>query len=155
MVPPPSWSIRLLLVSGIAALLLAFGATPSTLAASAGPAAERPAALYLIDLAYGDALRPLLFQVVGMGFRPGEAVRVQATIMPAGGPAVTLAPVAVIADGDGNVTAMLLGAGLGAPADGFIVRAIGDEHRASIIDVVTGGASVTAAPSGRPIGFVG
>ena len=110
-----------------------------------------PATLSVLDSTYGDAQSPLYFQVVGEGFRPGEPVTLQASLELAGRDSeqqLDLAPVRVVANVYGQVAATIDGGGYVGTSDGFIIRAAGDQHAASIIDLALAGASWTA-PGGN------
>lgn len=115
---------------------------------SVGSAPLAHAALSLLDTTYGDAQTPLYFQVVGQGFRPGEAVTVRGSVLAAtadGTPASSVTPVEVTANAYGQIAATLDAGGYVQAGDGFIIRASGDQHQASIIDMVAPGSSVRSA----------
>lgn len=138
----------------LAGMLLAFGTTGLANADASGTEARAslaPAVLFMLDSAYGDTQNPLYFQVVGEGFRPGEPVTLRASLELPGRAAerqLDLAPVRVVANDYGQVAATIDGGGFVGAGDGFIIRAAGDQHAASIIDLALAGASWTA-PGGK------
>lgn len=140
--------------AALAGTLLAFGMTGPANADASGAAAQAmlaPAVLFMLDSTYGDTQNPLYFQVVGEGFRPGEPVTLRASLeLPdrATERQLALAPVRVVANDYGQVAATIDGGGFIGVGDGFIIRAAGDEHAASIIDLALAGASWTA-PGGN------
>lgn len=127
---------------GVGAALVSLVATSVAQADSVVAAPAQPtnqAALFMLDSTYGGNQGPLYFQVIGQGFRPGEAVTLQASVVgdvSTGGDATPLQPVNVTANDYGQIAATIDGAGIMGPSDGFIIRALGDEHAASIIDFV-------------------
>jgi hypothetical protein len=139
------------LVAALAGVLITFGlAGVASAGASRAATALAPATLVILNSTYAETQSPLYFQVVGEGFRPGEPVTLQATLEPAGGDSdqpPALAPVHVLANAYGQVAATIDGGGYVGTGDGFIIRAIGDQHAASIIDLALAGASWTA-PAG-------
>jgi hypothetical protein len=105
----------------------------------------------VLDTTFGDTQNPLYFQVVGQGFRPGEQVTLHASLALPGqsvNKALQLLPVQVLANDYGQVAATLDGGGYVGAGDGFIIRATGDQHNASIVNLVVAGASWTA-PGGN------
>ena len=132
-------------------LSLSVAGVASADASFAPTSAPQGAALYVLDTTFGDMQNPLYFQVVGQGFRPGEQVTLHASLALPGqsmNQALQLLPVQVLANDYGQVAATLDGGGYVGAGDGFIIRATGDQHNASIVDLALAGASWTA-PSGN------
>ena len=146
--PPYLRSHAGLLVAGVAAIglsLAVVGAdTAAMIAAASRPAPVHPG-LYLLHSSITEGQNPLSFQVGGVGFRPGEQVTIRASLASGGhaGSASQVLPVHVVANDDGQVAATLDGGGQGT-GDGFVIRATGDQHTVSIVDLVLPGASYTA-----------
>lgn len=142
------------IAAGLAGLSLTVGLAglASADASSANMSAMlSPATLFVLDSTYGDTQNPLYFQVVGEGFRPGEPVTLQASLELSGRSSnrpLVLAPVQILANDYGQVAATIDGGGYVGTGDGFIIRAIGDQHAASIINLALTGASWTA-PGGN------
>ena len=135
-------------VAGLTAVCLSLSSASGG-AAAVKPATTGPAnaALYVLDSTGAGMHNPLYLQVVGEGFRPGERVTVNASLaLPAhgAGAAIPFVPVQVAANDYGQVAATLDGGGSAGAGDGFVIRANGDQHAASIVDLVLPGASYTA-----------
>jgi hypothetical protein len=136
-------------VAGLTVVCLSLSSASGGAAAviSAPQAVPANAALYVLDSTGAGMHNSPYLQVVGEGFRPGERVTVNASLaLPAhgAGAAIPFVPVQVAANDYGQVAATLDGGGSAGAGDGFVIRANGDQHAASIVDLVLPGASYTA-----------
>jgi len=113
-------------LTGVCLSLTVAGTASAAANAVLVQAPSAPATLVVSASNYGQTQHPLYFQVVGAGFRPGEAVTVAASlILPShdARQSIPLLPVHAFANQEGQVAATLDGGGFVGPSDGFMYPA--------------------------------